>query len=63
MAKFWETEFLGFPHGRPRSTYVGLISSSEGLICSNLNGECARDHLFLFIARDVLFDAKNEVWL
>ena len=31
--------FLGFGHGRPFSTFVWLVSSSEVLICINLKGE------------------------
>ena len=36
VASFWLSEFLGFPRGRPRSTSVGSVSTSEGLICTDL---------------------------
>ena len=39
VASFRLTGFLGFPHGRPRSTSVGSVSTSEGLMCTNLISE------------------------
>ena len=36
VARFRLTGFLGFPHGRPRSTSVGSISTGEGLMCTDL---------------------------
>ena len=36
VARLPVTEFLGFPYGRPRSTLVWLVSSGEGLICTNM---------------------------
>ena len=38
MAVFRLTGFLGFPHGRPRSTSVGSVSIGEGLMCTDLIG-------------------------
>ena len=36
VACFLLTGFLGFPYGRPRNTLVWLVSSGEGLICTNM---------------------------
>ena len=38
MARFWLTGFLGFPRGRPRTTSVGSVSTSEVLMCTYLIG-------------------------
>ena len=38
LSRFRLTGFLGFPHERPRSTSVGLVSTDEVLICTNLIG-------------------------
>ena len=38
VASFQLTGFLGFPRGRPRSTFVGSVSTSEGLMCTDLIG-------------------------
>ena len=39
VVSFWLTGFLGFPRGRPRSTSVVLVSTGEGLMCTDLIGE------------------------
>ena len=36
VARFRLTGFLGFPRGRPRSTSVASVSTSEGLMCTDL---------------------------
>ena len=36
VVRFWLTRFLGFPHGRPRSTSMGSILTGEGLMCTDL---------------------------
>ena len=36
VARLRVTGFLGFPYGRPRSTPVWLVSSGDGLICTDL---------------------------
>ena len=36
VARLRVTRFLGFPYGRPRSMPVWLVSSGEGLICTDL---------------------------
>ena len=39
VVSFRLTGFLGFPRGRPRNTSVGSVSTSEGLMCTDLIGE------------------------
>ena len=36
VVRFRLTEFLGFTLGRPRSTFVGSVSTREGLMCTDL---------------------------
>ena len=38
VVNFRLTGFLGFPRGRPRSTSVMSVSTSEGLMCTDLIG-------------------------
>ena len=38
VVSFRLTRFLGFPRGRPRSTSVVLVSTGEGLMCTDLIG-------------------------
>ena len=38
VASFRLTGFLGFPYERSRSTSVGLVSTGEGLMCTDLIG-------------------------
>ena len=38
VACFGLTGFLGFPRRRPRSTFVGSVSTGEGLMCTDLIG-------------------------
>ena len=39
MQLLMETGFLGFGHGRPWSMPMWLVSSGEGLMCTNLRSK------------------------